>query len=109
LEVVIHRFDVVLVTLDPTFGSEIQKTRPCLVISPDPLNRHLQTLIVAPMTTRGRPYPFRIRCRFRAKNGQIAIDQMRAIDRSRIVRRLGAISSKYHGSVEWHLNFPKNA
>jgi mRNA interferase MazF len=93
------RFDVLLVALDPTVGSEIRKTRPCLVISPDQINRHLQTILVAPMTTRGHAYPFRVRCRFQGKEGQIALDQMRAIDRSRIVRRLGTIAAKAQTGV----------
>ena len=93
------RFDVLLVALDPTVGSEIRKTRPCLVISPDQINRHLQTILVAPMTTRGHAYPFRVRCRFQGKEGQIALDQIRAIDRSRIVRRLGTIAAKSQVSV----------
>lgn len=88
------RFDVVLVRLDPVVGSEIQKTRACLVISPDQTNRHLQTLIVAPMTTRGRPYPWRVRCRFQGRQGLVALDQMRAVDRSRVVKRIGTISAK---------------
>ena len=90
---VAQRFDVVLVALDPTIGTEIKKTRPCLVVSPDPINRHLKTLIVAPLTTRSRPYPFRAACRFHGKRGQIALDQLRAIDRTRIVRRLGTIGA----------------
>jgi mRNA interferase MazF len=86
---VIQRFDVFLVALDPTVGSEIQKTRPCLVVSPDQINRHLQTVLVAPLTTRSRTYPFRAPCRFQGKPGQVALDQMRAVDRSRLVKRLG--------------------
>jgi mRNA interferase MazF len=85
--------EVWLVTLDPTQGAEIQKTRPCLVISPDEMNEHLQTVIVAPMTTVKRPYPTRVEVRFQGKRGQIALDQLRAIDRKRLVRRLGAIAS----------------
>jgi mRNA interferase MazF len=93
------RFDVVLATLDPTIGSEIRKTRPCLVVSPDQINRHLQTIIVAPMTTRGRSYPFRVPCRFQAKEGQIALDQVRTIDKSRVIRRLGTIAPKSQAGV----------
>ena len=88
---VINRFEVHLIALDPTVGSEIQKTRPCLVISPNEMNRHLRTLIVAPMTTKGRPYPTRVACRFRGKTGQIVLDQIRAVDRERLVRKLGVI------------------
>jgi mRNA interferase MazF len=86
---VIRRFDVFLVTLDPTVGSEMRKTRPCLVVSPDQFNRHLQTVLVAPLTTRSRSYPFRAPCRFQGKTGQVALDQMRAVDRARLVKRLG--------------------
>jgi mRNA interferase MazF len=85
--------EVWLVTLDPTQGTEIEKTRPCLVISPDEMNQHLQTLIIAPMTTVKRPYPTRVDVRFQGKRGQIALDQLRAIDRKRLVRRLGTIPS----------------
>ena len=92
MEVVIRRFDVFLVALDPVVGSEIRKTRPCLVISPDEINRHLRTVIVAPMTTKGRLYPTRVACRFRGKERMVVLDQMRAVDRARLVRRLGRIS-----------------
>lgn len=85
------RFEVYLVRLDPTEGREIRKTRPCLVISPDEMNRHIGTVIVAPMTTQGREYPTRVPVRFRRKNGQIVLDQMRTVDKSRLVRRLGKI------------------
>jgi mRNA interferase MazF len=88
---VIDRFDVYLVNLDPTVGSEIKKTRPCLVISPDEMNRHIRTVIVAPMTTKGKPYPSRVRCRFKGKSGLIVLDQIRTIDSNRIVSRLGRI------------------
>ena len=91
MAVVIGRFDVVLVELDPTVGSEIQKTRPSLVISPDEMNNHLQTIVVAPMATGGKHYPSRIACRFRAKNGMVLLDQIRTVDRLRIVKRLGRL------------------
>jgi mRNA interferase MazF len=90
----IKRFDVFLVNLDPTVGHEIKKTRPCLVISPNEMNRHISTVIVAPMTTKGRKYPTRISCSFQGKNGQIILDQIRTIDKERLVKRLGAISKK---------------
>lgn len=89
---VINRFDVYLITLDPTRGSEIRKTRPCLVISPDEMNHHIKTVIIAPMTTKGRPYPTRIPCTFQRKHGQIVLDQIRTVDKDRLVRRLGTIS-----------------
>ena len=83
-----------LVVLDPTQGMEIQKTRPCLVISPDEMNQHLRTVIIAPMTTAMRPYPTRVAVRFQGKRGQVALDQLRAVDRQRLVRMLGAVSPK---------------
>lgn len=90
----INRFDVFLVNLDPTVGHEIKKTRPCLVISPDEMNHHISTVIVAPMTTRGKKYPTRITCSFQGKKGQIIVDQIRTIDRKRLVKKLGVISKK---------------
>jgi mRNA interferase MazF len=92
MAVVVRRFDVYLVSLDPTVGHEIKKTRPALVISPDEMNQHLSTFIVAPMTSKGRPYPTRIPCQFQRKQGQVVLDQIRTIDRARLVRRLGRIS-----------------
>ncbi|MFQ5899919.1 MAG: type II toxin-antitoxin system PemK/MazF family toxin [Candidatus Methylomirabilia bacterium] len=89
---VARRFDVYLVALDPTIGSEIRKSRPCLVVSPDEMNRHIATVIVAPMTTKGRPYPTRIPCRFQGKSGQVVLDQLRTVDQVRLVKRLGRIS-----------------
>jgi mRNA interferase MazF len=88
----VRRFDICLVSLDPTRGSEIRKTRPCVVVSPDEMNRYLRTVIVVPMTTASRSYPTRIGLRFQGKNGQIAIDQIRTIDRDRIVRRIGRVT-----------------
>jgi mRNA interferase MazF len=86
-------FEVFLVSLDPTIGSEIQKTRPCLVISPDAMNDHISTVIVAPMTTKGRAFPTRISCRFEEKDGKIVLDQLRTVDKSRLVKKMGKISS----------------
>ena len=90
--VVVRRFDVYLVALDPALGSEIKKTRPCLIVSPDEMNSHIATVLVAPMTTKGRPYPTRIPCRFQGKSGQIVLDQLRTVDRARLVKRLGRIN-----------------
>ena len=87
------RGEVYLVRLDPTLGSEIQKTRPCVVVSPDELNAHLHTVMVAPMTTAGRAYPWRIRCRFQNRSGYVALDQLRTVDRERLVKRLGELSA----------------
>ena len=88
---VIRRFEVYLVSLDPTLGSEIQKSRPCLVISPDEMNMHIATVIIAPMTTKGREYPTRVACQFQGKDGQVVLDQIRTVDKSRLVKRLGSI------------------
>ena len=88
----ITRGDVHLVRLDPTLGGEIRKTRPCVVVSPDELNAHLRTAVVAPMTTSGRAYPWRIRCRFQNRSGYVALDQLRTVDQERLVKRLGAIA-----------------
>lgn len=85
------RGDVCLIRLDPTRGSEIRKTRPCLVISPDELNQHLRTLIVAPMTNGGQAYPWRVTCRFQNRAGFVAVDQMRTIDMERVTKRLGHV------------------
>ncbi len=90
---VTNRFDVFLISLDPTRGSEIRKTRPCLVISPDEMNDHIRTVIVAPMTTKGRSYPSRVACTFQGKRGQVVLDQIRTVDKTRLVRRLGTIST----------------
>ncbi len=86
-----NRFEIWLVTLDPTKGSEIQKTRPCIIISPDEINRWLRTVIIAPMTTSERPYPSRIGIKFQGKQGQAALDQLRTIDKSRLVKKLGNV------------------
>ena len=86
------RGDVYLIQLDPTRGSEIRKTRPCVVVSPDELNAHLRTVIVAPMTTGGHPYPFRVGCRFQQKAGHVVLDQVRTVDTERLVRRLGVLT-----------------
>lgn len=95
----LSRFEVHLVSLDPTVGSEIQKTRPCLIISPDEMNRHLRTVIVAPMTTKGRAYPTRVTCRFRGKVGQVVLDQIRTVDTTRLVRRLGLVDKPTQAAV----------
>ncbi len=89
---VAKRFDVFLVNLDPTIGSEIQKTRPCVIVSPDEMNRNISTVIIAPMTTKGREYPTRVICQFQNKDGQIVVDQIRTVDKSRLVKKIGQIS-----------------
>ena len=88
-----RRDEVWLVSLDPTQGVEIQKTRPCLVLSPDEMNQHLRTVVVAPMTTVVRPYPTRVPIRFQGKQGQVALDQLRAVDRQRLLRKLGRVAA----------------
>lgn len=89
----VKRGEVWLAALDPTIGSEIQKTRPCLVVSPDEINRHMRTAIVAPMTTGSRPAPFRVAVTFKGKQGLILPDQMRTIDKTRLVKRLGRVDA----------------
>jgi mRNA interferase MazF len=96
---VINRFEIHLVDLDPTIGSEIRKTRPCLVISPDEMNHQIRTVIVAPMTTKGRAYPTRIPCRFKGKAGQVVLDQIRTVDSSRLVKKLGRLGDKSAAEV----------
>ena len=91
MALVISRFEVFLVTLDPTQGREIRKTRPCVVISPDEMNRHIGTVIVAPMTTKGREYPTRVSLVFQRKKGQVVLDQIRTVDKTRLVKRLGKL------------------
>jgi mRNA interferase MazF len=90
---VVKRFEVYLVNLDPTIGKEIQKIRPCLIISPDEMNDHIATVIIAPMTTKGHDYPTRVKCQFEEKDGQIVLDQIRTVDKSRLVKKLGKISA----------------
>jgi len=88
----VSRGDIFLVALNPTRGSEIRKTRPCVIVSPDDLNSHLSTFIVAPLTTGGHPYPFRVRCTFDGKDAHVMADQLRAVDRERLVKHLGRLS-----------------
>jgi mRNA interferase MazF len=99
MEVVIQRFDVCLVNLDPTLGHEIKKTRPCLVVSPDEMNKHIRTVIIAPMTTADREYPTRISTSFKGKKGQIVLDQIRTVDKKRLVKVVGKIDETTGGRV----------
>jgi mRNA interferase MazF len=94
MAMVVNRFDVYLTNLDPAVGSEIQKTRPCLIISPDEMNGHIRTVIVAPMTTAGKDYPTRIACTFKRKKGQIVLDQIRTIDKTRLIKNLGTLDTE---------------
>jgi mRNA interferase MazF len=88
---VIERFGVYRIALDPTVGSEMRKTRPCVVVSPDEMNRHIRTVIIATMTTTRRRYPTRIACTFAGKHGEVVLDQIRAVDQSRLTRQLGRL------------------
>ena len=96
---VVHRFEVYLVTLDPTLGAETRKTRPCVIISPDELNATLLTVIIAPLTAVTRNFPFRVDSRFAGKQGQIALDQARAVDKKRLGKRLGKLDRATSGRV----------
>jgi mRNA interferase MazF len=89
----VNRFDVFLVALDPTIGREIKKMRPCVVISPDEMNRYIGTVIIAPMTTKGRDYPTRVNCTFQGVEGQVVLDQIRTVDKVRLVKKMGRLSS----------------
>jgi mRNA interferase MazF len=93
------RFDVCLMSLDPTRGSEIKKTRPCLIVSPNEMNDHISTVIIAPMTSKGRNYPTRVACRFQGVSGQVVLDQIRTVDKARLVRKLGRISGRTQEKV----------
>jgi mRNA interferase MazF len=95
----IKRFDIYLINLNPTVGTEIQKTRPCVVISPDEMNRHLATVLIAPMTTKGHSYPSRVSCKFEGKEDQIVLDQIRAVDKVRLVKKLGRITKPHQDAI----------
>ena len=88
----VNRFDVFLVSLDPTLGHEIKKTRPCAIVSPDEMNHNIGTVIIAPMTTKGRDYPTRVPCTFQGVDGQIVLDQIRTVDKTRLAKKLGRLS-----------------
>jgi len=90
----VKRFEIYLVNLDPTIGSEIKKTRPCLVISPDEMNHNIRTIIVAPLTTKGRQYPTRVACRFKGTKGQVVLDQICTIDKERLIKKLGCLNRR---------------
>ena len=95
----VSRFDVFLVDLDPTVGSEIRKALPCVVVSPDEMNRYVRTVVVAPLTTSGRPYPSRVQTHFAGKDGQVVIDQLRTVDKARLAQRLGALEPREAATV----------
>ena len=96
---VVNRLEVYLVNLDPTVGSEIQKTRPCVIVSPDEINHNLRTVTIAPMTTKGKTYPSRIPCRFKGKHGRVVLDQIRTVDQSRLIKKLGQLDGKTSTAV----------
>jgi mRNA interferase MazF len=95
----VRRGEVYLVNLDPTIGREIRKARPCVVVSPDELNEHLSTFIIAPLTTGAHDYPFRVGCRFAGKDGYVVLDQLRTVDRVRLTRRLGVLTASTQKKV----------
>lgn len=95
----VARFEVYLVDFEPAVGSEIRKTRPAVVVSPDEMNRGLRTVLVAPLTSSGKPYPCRVACRFQGKDGLVALDQLRAMDRSRLLRKVGDLDPDTSGQV----------
>ncbi|MCK5329966.1 MAG: type II toxin-antitoxin system PemK/MazF family toxin [Candidatus Marinimicrobia bacterium] len=101
---VVSRFDIFLVNLDPTIGSKIKKTRPCLIISPDEMNRYINTVIVAPMTTKGKLYPSHVPIKFQDKTGKIVLDQIRTIDKIRLIQKLGQINKTTQQKVLSTLN-----
>jgi mRNA interferase MazF len=90
----INQYDIVLVNLDPTMGSEMKKTRPCIVLSPNEMNKYLQTIVIAPMTSSSKPYPTRVEIKHKVSKGWIALDQIRTIDRMRIVKRFDPLTEK---------------
>lgn len=94
-----NRFDIYLVNLDPTIGSEIQKTRPCVIISPDEMNKFIRTVIVAPMMTASKIYPTRVMCEFDGKKGLIVLDQIRTVDKTRLVKKLGQLDRETQAQV----------
>ncbi len=95
----VHRGEVYLVALNPTRGREIQKARPCAIVSPDDLNARLGTFIVAPLTTGSHPYPFRVGCRFDGKDGHVVLDHVRTVDRERIGKRLGVLTATTQAKI----------
>lgn len=95
----VRRFEVFLVSLNPTIGSEIQKTRPCVVISPDEMNRYINTVIIAPMTSTIKPFPTRINTTFQGRKGQLVLDQIRTVDKIRLIKRLGSINEATRNNV----------
>ena len=96
---VIKRFEVYLANLDPTLGREIKKTRPAAIVSPDEMNNNIGTVIIAPMTTKGRPYPTRVACSFQGKDGWVVLDQIRTVDKRCLIKRLGKLEKETTQSI----------
>jgi mRNA interferase MazF len=96
---VVKRFDVYLLNVDPTVSTEVKKTRQCVVISPDEMNRHIDTVIVAPMVSKGHRYPTRVPCRFEGKDGQVVLDQIRTVDKVRLVKRMGRLGKQNQKAI----------
>jgi len=94
-----QRFEVYLINLDPTIGSEIKKTRPCVIISPNEMNNHISTVIIAPLTSRLRNYPTRIPCRVEGKQGQIVLDQIRTVDKSRLIKKITTLNKPIQSKI----------
>ncbi|AUD01207.1 type II toxin-antitoxin system PemK/MazF family toxin [Spirosoma pollinicola] len=99
MAVVVARFDVWLVSLDPTKGSEIAKTRPCIVISPDSVNKYLNTVMVAPLTSTRKPYPTRVDCQFDNRDGQVTLDQARSVDKLRLIKKIGQLDEAINQKI----------
>jgi|ERR1019366_7249550 mRNA interferase MazF len=99
MDMVVRQFEVWLVNLEPTLGNEINKTRPCLVISPDVVNKYLNTITVAAMTSAIKPYPTRVTCVFQKHHGQVALDQIRSVDKIRLIKKLGVMDKRTCGIV----------
>lgn len=99
MAVVVGRFDIWLVSLDPTKGSEISKTRPCVVISPDSVNKYLNTVMVAPLISTQKPYPTRVNCQFDGRDGQVTLDQVRTVDKSRLLKKLGQLDNQTNQQI----------
>ena len=94
-----QRFEVYLINLDPTIGSEIKKTRPCVIISPNEMNNHISTVIIAPLTSRLRNYPTRVPCRVEGKQGQIVLDQIRTVDKSRLIKKITILNKPIQSKI----------
>ena len=100
---VVHQFEIYLVSLDPARGHEMRKTRPCVVVTPDSVNRHVQTVLVAPLTSNIRKYPFRVASNFGGRPGQIAVEQIRCVDHTRLLKRVGALNAGEAAAVRINL------